>query len=137
MGYRDWQSKRRGREDDEYRAYRGSAWQARPQSARLGSGRELWPDVALWDSPYGVIPSSRDLEKLDAVLSTNDLFFNRYTVLHEPLAKLRGKYDRRWRAILSPIILSSRRFQRSLRLKVSRTLSRILRRRSVRTGIPN
>ena len=35
-------------------AHRGSAWQARPQSARLGSGRELWPDVALWDSPYGV-----------------------------------------------------------------------------------
>jgi len=50
------------------------------------------PDIEL---PTGVhvIPSSRDLEKLDAVLSTNDPFFNRYTVLHEPLAKLRGNYD--------------------------------------------
>ena len=44
-------NQKEGSEDDEYRAYRGSAWQARPQSARLGSRRELWPDVALWDSP--------------------------------------------------------------------------------------
>jgi chromosome partitioning protein len=34
-----------------------------------------------------------ETSETDAVLSTNDLFFNRYTVLHEPLAKLRGKYD--------------------------------------------
>src|SRR6266853_2347147 len=54
LSWHPWQSKRRGSEDDEYGAYRGSAWKARPESARLGSGCELWPDVALWDSPYGV-----------------------------------------------------------------------------------
>ncbi len=50
------------------------------------------PDIEL---PEGVhlIPCSRELERLDAVLSTNDPFFSRHSVLAEPLEKLRGKYD--------------------------------------------
>jgi chromosome partitioning protein len=49
------------------------------------------PDI---DLPEGVhvIPCSRELERLDAVLSTNDPFFSRHTVLVEPLGKLKG-YD--------------------------------------------
>jgi chromosome partitioning protein len=50
------------------------------------------PDIEL---PEGVhlIPASRELEKLEAVLRTDDPFFTPRDVLVEPLNKLRGKYD--------------------------------------------
>jgi len=50
------------------------------------------PDI---DLPEGVhlIPSSRELEKLETVLRTDDPFFTPRDVLVEPLDKLRGQYD--------------------------------------------
>lgn len=49
-------------------------------------------DIELPDGVH-LIPCSRELERLDSVLSNNDPFFNRLTVLVEPLRKLRGQYD--------------------------------------------
>jgi len=50
------------------------------------------PDI---DLPEGVhlIPSSRELEKLETVLRTDDPFFSPRDVLIEPLDTLRGQYD--------------------------------------------
>ncbi len=50
------------------------------------------PDI---DLPEGVhlIPSSRELEKLETVLRTDDPFFTPRDVLVDPLNKLRGQYD--------------------------------------------
>jgi chromosome partitioning protein len=50
------------------------------------------PDI---DLPEGVhlIPSSRELEKLEVVLRTGDAFFTPRDILIQPLNKLRGKYD--------------------------------------------
>jgi chromosome partitioning protein len=50
------------------------------------------PDIQL---PEGVhlIPSSRELEKLETVLRGDDPFFTPREVLIAPLSKLRGKYD--------------------------------------------
>ncbi len=50
------------------------------------------PDIHLPEG-VNVIPSSRELEKLETVLRTGDPFFTPRDVLTQPLNKLRGKYD--------------------------------------------
>jgi chromosome partitioning protein len=50
------------------------------------------PDVDLPQNVH-LIPSSRDLEKLEAVLAAKDRFYDPRRILVKPIASLRGKYD--------------------------------------------
>jgi chromosome partitioning protein len=50
------------------------------------------PDVDL-PSNVHLIPSSRDLERLEAVLAARDRFYDPRRILVAPIARLRGKYD--------------------------------------------
>lgn len=53
---------------------------------------ETEPDVELPKNVH-LIPSSRDLEKLEAVLAAKDRFYDSRRILIDPLKQLRGKYD--------------------------------------------
>jgi chromosome partitioning protein len=53
---------------------------------------ETEPDVELPKNVH-LIPSSRDLEKLEAVLAAKDRFYDARRILIDPLKNLRGKYD--------------------------------------------
>jgi chromosome partitioning protein len=50
------------------------------------------PDIELPDNVH-LIPSSRDLEKLEAVLAAKDRFYDPRRILRGPIGRLKGKYD--------------------------------------------
>ena len=50
------------------------------------------PDISLPDNIH-IIPTGRDLERLDAVLRQGDPFYTPHDVLRKPMASLRGFYD--------------------------------------------
>lgn len=50
------------------------------------------PDVELPENVH-LIPSSRDLEKLEAVLAAKDRFYDPRRILVKPIDSLRGRYD--------------------------------------------
>ena len=53
---------------------------------------EKEPDVELPPNVH-LIPSSRDLERLEAVLAAKDRFYDPRRILVNPISSLRGKYD--------------------------------------------
>jgi chromosome partitioning protein len=50
------------------------------------------PDIELPANVH-LIPSSRDLEKLEAVLAAKDRFYDPRRILRAPIERLKGKYD--------------------------------------------
>ena len=50
------------------------------------------PDVELPKNVH-LIPSSRELERIEAVLAARDRFYDPRRILVEPMKRLRGKYD--------------------------------------------
>lgn len=60
-----------------------------PQEVIIGEDE---PDVELPENVH-LIPSSRDLEKLEAVLAAKDRFYDPRRILVNPIRALRGRYD--------------------------------------------